>query len=60
MKKIYSTPEVAIVNVELQSMIAFSGDPNSSFDMNDPDRDLEDNIVSGNLSRGGSLWDDED
>lgn len=59
MKKIYSTPEVAIVNVELQDMIANSP-VEAGFTMGDDTPVLDSDISSGNMGRSGSLWDEED
>ena len=58
MKKIYSTPEVAIVKVELQSIMALS-DPDKGFTPTGAPS-LGEETNSGNLSRGGSLWDDDE
>lgn len=57
MKKTYSMPTVAIVNVKLQQMIAGSN-PEEGFSKSGA-KSLGTDIASGNLSRGG-FWDDEE
>lgn len=50
MKKIYQNPTIKIVKVELQRMMQSS----------DLRYDKTTSETSGNLSRKGSFWDDED
>ena len=50
MKKIYQNPTIKIVKVELQRMMQSS----------DLRYDKTTTETSGNLSRKGSFWDDED
>ena len=61
MKKTYIMPEVEIVNVELQNVVAASplGDPEDGFTPTGAPS-LGEETNSGNMSRGSSLWDDED
>ena len=60
MKKIYNMPDVTITCVELQQMIAISGDPEDSFKTTDASRTLDTGISGGNMSRGNSIWDEEE
>jgi len=59
MKKIYQTPATITTVVELQQMIAASplGKPEEGFTMTSAP---ETEAVSGNMSRRGSVWGDEE
>lgn len=58
MKKQYISPEMEIVKIQTMQMIAAS--PESGFTKSAA-VELEDSDTSGNLSRGGrGFWDDEE
>ena len=56
MKKIYFAPETEIVTVAVQPLLSAS-DPESGFNQ---DTVTETEETTGNLSRRGSLWDEEE
>ena len=58
MKKVYLIPELSIVKVELQQMIAESA--SLSFDPGTAGEAASEGEDATVLSRGNSLWDDED
>ncbi len=61
MKKTYQTPETLLTAVELQQMIAISGNGYGQPELGQDLDKVEDTQASdGNLSRRRSVWDDED